>query len=309
MPTSQRIESLSPNYAVVANLGGAGEALHLLATDRQGVLLVNVIERSIEGTDYLDWRAPYNYGGVTATGSFDADRWEPISEIARARGVIADFHRFHPISGNQTLRARNIEIDRPTVAVPLAGDSEIPLSFNCSAAGVVKKAIRRGVSVTEGDLRTSAFHSRYEALMIGKDARTDLRFGPEYFRCLHEGTRTRYLEARFEGRVVASAIFLVGPQVAEYHLGEASEEGRVVGATTLILACAARLFLSMGCLWLFLGGGTTPDLSNGLYRFKSSLSDHKFVNWIGGTIYNAAYHDLQTLSPGRFLHYRSVAST
>lgn len=306
LPERDRIPTLRPDVLAAAAADFAdGMLLHLLATDSSGLILNSVIERAIPGTDRCDWMDPYNYGGILLTGDREPARWTGIEAHARDRGVVAEFHRFHPLGDGRLVRAPVARFDRLTVAIPLDADFDAGTHFKPSAIGALKKAVNSGVEVRETRVGESRFGNRYRELMLAKNARPELVYDDAYFRRLESTGTTRLLEAIRGDEVLGSILILQGPHVSEYHLGESSSEGRSLGVTNLLLASAARMLGELDCRWLFLGGGTDGDPRNGLLRFKTSLSGSTFDFWIGGTVYDErTFHALPEVTPSRFLRYR-----
>jgi len=304
LPARDRVSTLRPDVLAAADPAG-GELLHLLSRDARGFILTTVIENEIPGTNWYDWTDPHNYGGLVLSGEPDPARWAAFAAFARTRGVVAQFHRFHPLSDAHLLRQEVSRPDRLTVALPLDPGVDATTHFRPSAVGAFKKAVNAGVQIREAALSNSAFVDRYRDLMMAKKARAELLFDAGYFHRLELTGATLLLEAVAGEEVVGSILVLVGPVVSEYHLGESNAEGRRLGVTNLLLASAARIVGESGSRWLFLGGGADADPSNGLLRFKSSLSPHTFDFWVGGSVYDpAAFMKLPVRSPGRFLSYR-----
>ena len=121
LPGSGQIPSLSPQISrITCGALAEGSIVHLVSHDSFGFVMNTVIEDTVPGTDLRDWQAPYNYGGVLVTGPRTPERWAPLAHAARDRGVIAEFHRFHPLNDTASLRRDHTWLDRETVAIPVS---------------------------------------------------------------------------------------------------------------------------------------------------------------------------------------------
>jgi hypothetical protein len=305
MPLAQQLTSTSPKFISLSTLAPYdAEILHLIASDSDGVLLSTLIEQPVPGTAWMDWSAPYNYGGVLCQGRTDPSRWTAIAEFAAGRGVIGEFHRFHPLSDAWLLRAQNCAVNRLAVLLPLSPDWTPQDTCTPGALSAIKKAHRLGVTIEERSLIGSTFGVRYRELMVAKGARESLLYSEDSLLRMGSDPRVTLFEARLEGEVIASAVVLLSGLVGEYHLAESNDVGRRSGGASFLVSGIAQSLSRLGFSSLFLGGGTDGDPVNGLFRFKSSFSRRTVPFRTGGTVYDPAFSRLPTVAKGRFLHYR-----
>lgn len=308
LPRIRQIPSLSPAYAMVDSVGKSeGSTIHMLHRDPHGLLIKSVHETPLGVGPGSDWEAPYNYGGQVWSGPPDPLRWSVFERVALDRGVIAEFRRFHPLGGaaqSQPLAA--FSSSRRCVVVPLIRrDPDELLTPN--ARTMIRRAGRNGVQTVWREFGDSVFPFRYRRAMEVLAAAPQYFFSAEYFSQLAALNFVQYAEAQVEGVPVGSAIFLFGPEVAEYHLSELDGEGRRTGAMYLLLRDFIKEARARGARLAFLGGGTSPDPRNPLLRFKQNFSSHTATYTVSGLVFNQTAYRAQprvASSAGRFIHYR-----
>lgn len=308
LPGIRRIPSLSPAYAMVDCIGKPeGTTIHMLRRDACGVLIKSVHETPLRYGEGSDWEAPYNYGGQIWSGNPDPLRWAAFDRVALDRGVIAEFRRSHPLGGPAPEEtSASFSSSRQCVVVPLVQrDPDELLTPN--ARTMIRKARRSGVRTVWGGMGDSDFPHRYRRAMEILAAAPQYYFSDQYFRALADLGCVSYAEAQIDGVPVGSAIFLLGPAVAEYHLSELDSEGRKTGAMYLLLRDFIQAARARGARLAFLGGGTNSDLRNPLFRFKQNFSPHTATYRVSGHVFDQSSYRAQppvASSAGRFIHYR-----
>lgn len=280
------------------------ELRHFKVSTRSGLLVDTVNESVIPDSAHMDWQSPPTYGGLFSVGSVGPASWHALLSEAKRRGAIADFHRFHPMGGLPSTLGLRTTLDRQTKFVNLMESDPIRFDMTSSAYGAAKQASRLGLRVTERPLKDSEFHPRYSEAMARLNSRPDLRFPNEYFEMVGELATARLFEVEELGSVVGSAIVLVGPTTAEYHLSEFSPRGLQRRASNLLLLRLCEILRSEGLSVLFLGGGRSSSPTDTLLRFKNSIARNSRPFEVLGTVLDQGFHALPTKSPNWFLHYR-----
>jgi Uncharacterized protein involved in methicillin resistance len=316
--SGQRIPTLAPAY-VLADAARDGALtptfwLHERGTSR---LLHGFLFGRIPGTEYCDVQSPYGYGGPLTNDrseDFLAEAWQAWRDDCASARIVCEFLRFHPVAENWRFYRGTIEFDRQTVLIDLT-KPDLLASYATRARGVLKKAAKAGYTVSWLDAveALKTFPEVYLAAMreIGADAM--YFFPPAYFERVLAISSARCAVCLDEDRqVVAASLFFFGPELVEYHLSGATQEGRRQGAPTLLLHAAAEQGKANGCRGLYLGGGTSRAADDPLLFFKSSLSSERRDFCIGRHIHDtAAYAELERLFaeqrkafPQRVLFYR-----
>jgi lipid II:glycine glycyltransferase (peptidoglycan interpeptide bridge formation enzyme) len=224
-----------------------------------------------------------------------------------------EFVRFHPLLRNWEIYDGEVIPDRATVWIDLA-IPDLLASYETRARTAVRKALKNGLTIewrTGGD-GADLFSGLYRDAMHELAADDFYLFSETYFRRLLEWKQARLAVCIREGEPVAAAIFLFGPEIAEYHLSAANVEGKRLGATNLLLHTAAEAAQAEGCSKLYLGGGTDARPNNPLLFFKAGFSAARAEFRIGKHVHSKdAYRFLQerfaeaySAHPDRVLFYR-----
>ncbi len=135
----------------------------------------------------------------------------------------------------------------------------------------VKRAVKLGIRIEEPGEAGLADHVRTKAAAM--ERRGQSPGGPatdhesKEAAALLAGGAGTIVQARLEGRVVSSALFLQAREGTYYHSAGTTPEGRSAGASHLLLFEWMKQARSRGCRRFNLGG-TVPG-HEGLVRFKS----------------------------------------
>jgi GNAT acetyltransferase-like protein len=216
----------------------------------------------IRRADPVDAITPYGYGGPvgTAVPAF----WRAYEEWCRDEGIVTTFVRFHPLYANAADAPIHVEPLAPTIAWRLEqADLETGMHLNHRRA--VRKARKAGVTVTAED-GVGEFVPLYEETMRRAEASPFYFFAPEYWQALERTELVRF-HARLADETVASALCLASPPWLHYHLGASSDEGRRIGAMTLLFLEAATWARERGYERFHLGGGV-GGREDSLHEFK-----------------------------------------
>jgi hypothetical protein len=128
----------------------------------------------------------------------------------------------------------------------------------------------------------------YEDTMRRAGATAFYFFAPAYWDALERAGVVRF-EARLEDVLVASALCLASPPWLHYHLGASSDEGRRIGAMTLLFLEAATWARGRGYERFHLGGGV-GGREDSLHEFKRRFDPGGLVDVAVGK----AVHDAET---------------
>jgi hypothetical protein len=210
----------------------------------------------------VDVSTPYGYGGPA--GGDLAAFWPAYDEWAREHGVVTTFIRFHPLDANHRGAPVHVEELAPTIGWRLDGD--LLAGMHGKHRNALRKAQGAGLEVVAAD-GLGAFEPLYEETMRRAGAAAFYFFPRAYWEALERTGMLARFDAVAEGELVASALCLASPPWLHYHLGAASETGRKLGATTLVLYEAAVWARERGYERFHLGGGV-GGRRDSLHEFK-----------------------------------------
>ena len=136
-------------------------------------------------------------------------------------------------------------------------------------------------------------------------------FSNEYFSSLANWSQAQLAICTHKGEPIAGAIFFWNNSFMEYHLSAATDLGKSLSATNLIIHEGAMHAQKIGCKQLNLGGGSNHSPENPLFLFKSNFSHLRAPFKIGMKIHlEAQYSNLKKIweqknqISHKFLFYR-----
>jgi hypothetical protein len=270
----------------------------------------------IPGTHYRDIQTPYQYGGPvsnTDDSAFLLRAWQAYTGWCRTEEIVVEFVRFHPLLRNWNIYPAEAILNRMAAWVDLAR-TDLMSSYQTRVRTAVRKAEKNGLRVEwrEGSESAEWFMEFYYSAMRGMAAESFYFFPLAYFCRLLAWEQAHLGVCMSQDEPVAAAIFLVGPDVSEYHLSAANQTGRRLGGTTLLIHEAAKAAKSNGCRAVYLGGGTDDKPDNPLLFFKSGFSTERAEFRIARHVHSReGYSSLKELfarsyetRPNRILFYR-----
>ena len=295
LPAAQRIVSLSPAFAAADALRdptlrcehalwedpAAGSAwLHSVHLRPLGA-----VASGVEGQGAL---SPYGYGGPLTEGEGPWDAaWSAWQGWCRSQGVLAEFCRFHPQAQGHPAFGGTVQENRATVSIDLTLDDP-EAGFNSLTRRKVARARKAGVaSRWSQDPADWARYAGFYREAMQAIAATDFYFFPDaYFEALRQVPGARLLVCELGGRWLSGGVYLLGPQVMEYHLGASSAQGKKLGTACLLQAEAATTGRAAGARDLYLGGGTDASPDNPLLFYKLGFSRRTLPFRVGEAIHD-----------------------
>jgi hypothetical protein len=243
----------------------------------------------IQESGYFDIQSPYGYGGPIATiddEKFLTRAWAEFNAWCDENKVIAQFIRFHPLLENWRFFPGEVFDDRSTVWVDL-NKNDLLMSYSSRVRTAIRKAYKNDLRIAwEKDEETvQIFVKLYCEAMRGLQAEQFYFFPESYYQHISAWDHTFLGTCRYNGEIVAVAIFLVVANEMEYHLSASNHIGNQFGATNLLIHEATLLGKDLGCQFLHLGGGSDNSPQNSLLFFKSGFSGHRASFKIGKYIH------------------------
>ena len=249
----------------------------------------------LERGKYFDWNTPYGYGGpLTDNGSFSQSQQdkfkEELFELAKSRGVVSQFLRFHPLLQNQHVCSSAIEnvYIKDTIFIDMDTEEDLLLQMDSKNRNLIRKAQKSGI-VIEHDKgsRMADFIRIYEETMDRDNATKFYYFPKEYYEYMqsHMLEETEYFYAFKDDVMVAASIFFYSGESMHYHLSANLLEYRTYAPTNLILYSAANWGREKGMKKLHLGGGV--GIEDSLFHFKKQFNKNGRVAFcIGRNIFD-----------------------
>jgi len=248
-------------------------------------------------SDYSDIQTPYGYGGpLISRGSGDEHGVrlfrEAFAEWCRARGVVSEFVRFHPLLDTHLGLESSLEVKRDNTTVWCRTDcttGERLENLSSSTRRGVRKARKEGLEVAV-ETEPAAYHEfaqLYRATMERRDARPYYLFGDKYFDDFREllGPAQSLLTVRHEGKMAAGAVFMRSQPFLHYHLGGSDAGLLPLRPNNLLFFEAMSWGCSRGQVAMHLGGGY--QAGDELFRFKSGFSPLRASFYIGRAVHDA----------------------
>jgi hypothetical protein len=333
LPEERRDVYFLPEYLLASEREGRGVAACAVAWSEAALWLYPFLVSPLPGTSAdaedaaADLISPYGYGGPVVNRDGESSGFlsavaDPFSEWARARRVVAEFVRFHPLLHNSrwAMPGTQIVVDRTTIPIDLRAYPHAWLHdpYYRVHRGMVRRAEREGF-VFDVDRQplpaTGWFTDLYSDTQDALHASEETRFGHTYFESLASGLGERAWLGivRKDGLVAAAVLVLEGDSSAHCHLMGYRRLDKIAGMTNLVYHGIALEAHRRGRTVLHMGGGRTPSDDDSLLKFKKSLSPLSSTFEIGKRCHDQSAYDRLAREwedrhgprpPGYFLFYR-----
>ena len=276
LPLHLQAPSLHPKYVFADGVRDVNlEQMFLIYEDSDGFFYHAVNKAKTPFENIYDLQSPYGYGGaVASTTSHDflVRAQDQYRQWCKNNNIIVEFVRFHPLLENWSFSQHRVRDDRKTVWIDLQNDIEG--NYTTRVRTAIRKADKNQLRVEWWDASqfNAEFPSIYKATMNRLGASDFYNFSLEYFNEIMNWDFASGAVCLRGNEVLGGAIFLYGPQIAEYHLSGSNDEGRKFGATNLLIHAGALRGKERGCNALHLGGGTSSNPDDPLLFFKQGFS-------------------------------------
>lgn len=304
-PDEQKDIYFDYRYARAYEANGDGEANYAVFSGANGMkvlypfLKVKIPDYGL-ASSYYDLTSCYGYGGplVASYNDQDMEAFENLfHDWCADNQVIAEFIRFHPVLENHDKFKRNIktELNRQTVCVDLSLSLQgiWEKSLTGKNRNQIKKAKKAGLTIREAQ-RLDTFVAIYHQTMQRVGADAYLYFSNRYFNQLSMliPRNMVILEALFEERVIASAMFMFMGKGMHYHLAGSLREYLHLCPNNLLLYQSVEYGINKGLQFLHLGGGITDSEQDSLFKFKRSFSPDRKKFYIGRRVHRKDLYEL-----------------
>ncbi len=253
-------------------------------TDGLTNLVLPLLIRSIENSDYQDATSVYGYAGVLALNideQFEKENFhKELNTFFKAEKIVSVFSRLHPYLQREETILEGLGSITPlgkVVYVDLNDPIDIQRQkYSRRLKTYINKA-NKACTVIEGNIEDhlETFINLYHENMRRVDADDSYFFSNEYYSkilsssdfhsellmCVHNETQ----------EIIAGAIFIKTGNMVQYHLSGLSEEYMDLNPIKLIIDTARIKSTEEGFKCLNLGGGR-GSAEDSLFAFKSSFS-------------------------------------
>lgn len=288
--------SQAPDYVVIDAKREKGLEPTFFVYEANGEIYYHSFHiSSIPDSVYYDVQTPYGYGGPISTTEdphFLKRAWNAYTEWVHERQIVAEFVRFHPILENWRYYQGEVISDRETVWIDLTNEN-IFNEYQTRAKRKIRKAIKNELVVhwvTFEEFFTH-FPAVYKEVMNNLQADDFYYFPESYFEAWKTVRNAHFALCKQEERIAAAVFFYHNSNMLEYHLSAATDLGKELAATPLIIHEAALLGKQLGYKQLHLGGGTNNQIDNPLFFFKSGFSNQRGNFKIGKIIHQPEIYD------------------
>jgi hypothetical protein len=254
--------------------------------DKNSCILLPLLVREIENTDYKDATSVYGYAGVLCLSDIaDIDKVKFKKELNQYfldSKIVSVFSRLHPYLGHQAdvLDGLGV-ISNPgdVVYINLLDPLEVQRNnYSRRLKTQVNKAQRLCTIIAgETEAYVQNFIEIYHDNMRRVDADESYFFEDDYFYQLlaSPGFETELSLAicNETKEVMAGALFIKTNNIVQYHLSGIREEFLYINPIKLIIDEMRKKATAEGYTYLNLGGGRS-NKQDSLFHFKLSFSKH-----------------------------------
>ena len=327
-------------YHAMAEKYGEGQAQLFVYREDPYLIAIPLLLRPITGVPgiggsgdgFKDATSVYGYAGPIAShvdipGPVILHFQQSLGAALHDLGVVAVFSKLHPLipqapwlSGlGDCLPAQ------PTISIDLAlRQDEQRAKYAASNKRQIRRLIRMGAACVEDTefAYLDDFVRIYTETMNRVSAGSDFYYPRAYFEDLafHLGERMRLFVALLDGKVISGLVVVACDGIVQTHISGTANDFTKLSPAKLLVDWVRAWAAEEGHRVFHLGGGTSPELQNPLFRFKADFSDrrHTFSTW-RWVVNPGAYaslcaesarwneqHGLQLSSPGFFPAYRGT---
>lgn len=274
---------------------GLDKALCVICRSDDNITMMPFLRRKID--DFYDFETVYGYGGPIAS-SFSTDWFQnsllKIHEFFVDNRYLCGFVRFHPLfdSAKWCKNQMGVIFDRNTICIDVSHPIEEIWSGQISSKNrnMIRKAERFGLEYfVENDFDSmEIFEELYYKTMSRLNANEFYLFDYSYFIKIKENFENMSFLAgvKYNGKVIAAAIFFVYGLYGQYHLAGSDKEYSSLGANNFMIWNTIKEMKKRGVTQFHLGGGICGSEDDTLYRFKKSFSRNNMDFYIGKWIFN-----------------------
>ncbi len=242
---------------------------------------------------FYDLETAYGYGGFYTNSDdklFLKNAMQKYEIKCKEEKIIAEFIRFHPFNTFSQNHNSFLDInlyDRDVVVKDLTQD--IFKSYPSKVRNTVKRS-REKVTINESE-NIKKFVELYNATMLKNGAGDFYFFDDKYYEKLLQDNSNKLYEVTYQDEIVAMGFFMYGNDICHYHLSANTDISYSLNSNYALLDYVFNIAKEKGLKYFLLGGGTTTDEYDSLFKFKKKFSKELKPFYISGKIYNNEVYD------------------
>lgn len=245
--------------------------------------------------NYFDLETAYGYGGYY-TNSDDIDflkeAFKAYEEKCKKDRIIAEFIRFYPFNNFPLLYDEFLDFnyyDRDTVFVNCEQTyEEIRKNYSSSLRRNINKAKKLGLKYKLeeiNEITIKKFYTLYNMTMKKNNASKFYFFDLKYFEDLLKIKNVQLHSIYLNEKIISMIITLNSKNIISYHLGATDCNYYSYNPNPFMFDSILKQYEKTNCLF-YLGGGTTSNKDDSLFKFKKKFSSLTKPFYIGGKIFN-----------------------
>ncbi|HOO29186.1 MAG TPA: peptidoglycan bridge formation glycyltransferase FemA/FemB family protein, partial [Lachnospiraceae bacterium] len=214
------------------------------------------LKGKIEKGKYFDISSAYGYGGplyeTDNLSELKHEFFEIFTKYCADNNIITQFDRFHPLLDNHHFFEGYSELYkiRKTVHIDLKDEDTIWSGMDPKCRNMIRKAEKNLVEIVLDDEKEtlSEFTRLYQGTMQRNGTSDYYFFSDKFFSdtISNLGENIMIANARFDNRIIASALFMKSENYLHYHFSGSDPEYRNLQANSLLLYKAALYGLENG---------------------------------------------------------------
>ncbi len=303
LPSEQQDIYFTPQYYQLYEELGDGEARCFIYEEQDKLAMYPFLINSINklgfdlDNDYYDIQGAYGYNGVVSNcydKTFINNFYNAFNQFIIDKNIITEFTRFHPLLENNNFSNNSLDIifNRKTVLINLNEiyDNIWEKSYSSVNRNMIRKAKKNKIEIKIlTDLNDyKNFYNLYNKTMKHVNAEDYLYFNLEYFFNLKKYLlKNQFLiGSYYENKLISTSIIMINGLYCHYHLSCSDRNYSNLASTNLLLDFAITFSQDLGCKYFHLGGGSSVDGNDSLFKFKSNFSKNVSNFYIGKKVHN-----------------------
>lgn len=268
-------------YCLALSRSSRLETRLLASEDSSGRVACPLSVRAIE-PDLPELVSPYGFGGFVGTGDVPA-LVRKCNAFCRGEGFVTGYIQQHPVVGPEF---DSVDAHRHASVFALdltAGTEQLLANMDQSHRYELRRALRDGPALETDPVELkAALRTIYPPMVDAKGAASVYRFCDKTLDAFAGCDGSFIVGAARSGKVVAVALFLATPWVAEYFIQAFLPEGRA--DTRRLIWAAVEHYKARGIPVLHLGGGIRARDS--LESFKRRFGGRRVDSMVLKQIYD-----------------------
>jgi len=261
------------------------KVVYLFYGNDTNYILLPYFERPING-EYADIASPWYYGGPVHNFKDEKSAQDAFNnfirefeEYCKANNIVSEFQRLNPIFNNHKLfqKSANLIYNRKIIYIDLRKEHQILRNeYSRHSRKNINTAHRNKlrVNLIAGDKIDSNFLDLYYKSMDRKKADDFYYFNETFFGSLFKTFKNdiKLFQVEYENKIIASSIELGKYGILYDYLRGTNPEYLHLRPNDLLIDEIIKWAKSNDYQYFVLGGGNSPSLQDGLFKFKKSFS-------------------------------------